>query len=207
MKYIRIICLIAICILFSSCTLEPVAPLPTDYYYRLPEPMSSVQNRVFADDVLVRNFRSNGLHLERALVFSKDERGLVLEQHHYHFWQDVPPRMLQAQLVSWLRAVDAAPLIMTDPSISHQYVISARIKRFERLITEGTVKVIVALEMQLQHRGTDRLLLISDYAAEIEASDRMVQSSIPVYAEALDSIFKIFLEDADKALGQIDRPD
>lgn len=203
MNKLHLIFLILLSFLITSCSLEPVGPVPTDHFYRLPEPTTILQKRVFDGDIFVRNFRSNGLHTERAILFSEDELGLVLEQHHYHFWQDTPQRMLQTQLISWLRAMDAAPFVMTDPSIAHDYVITSRIKRFERQIKkEASAIVIVAIEMQLQKRGTDQLLLASDYAAEVEVGVGTVQGSIPAYAEALESIFTAFLADAEQALSQ-----
>ncbi len=202
MKQIPVIVLIIFFSLLSSCSFDPVAPVPTDQYYRLPDPAPSIKKQVFDGDVYLRNFRSKGLYRGRAMLYSEDEQGLVLKQHHYHYWQDSPPRMLQAQLLTWLRTANAAPLVMTDPSIAHQYVISARINRLERHLKEKSASVIVALEIQLQKRGTDKLLLASDYVAEIEVENRTVKSAIPAYAEALDSIFTRFLEDAEKALSQ-----
>jgi ABC-type uncharacterized transport system auxiliary subunit len=205
MKQTPVVGLIILFSLLTSCSFAPVDPVPTDKYYRLPDPSPSIKKQVFDGDVYVRNFRSKGLYLGRAMLYSEDEQGLVLKQHHYHYWQDAPPRMLQAQLVSWLRSANAAPLVMTDPSIAHQYVISARIDRLERHLKKKSASVIVALEMQLQRRGTDKLLLANDYVEEIEIESRTVKSSIPVYAKALDSIFTRFLEDAEKVLAQDDK--
>lgn len=192
--------LILIMSLQAACSLPTIDPVPTDHYYRLSDPDASSFRQVFDGHVYVRNFRSDGLHLDRAMLYSKDQRALVLEQHHYHFWQDNPPKMLQKYLVDWLRAKNAAPLVVIDPAIAHTYIISGRIDRFERHLQEATATVIVTLELQLQRRGSDTLLLNKRYAVGIDVPDKRIESAIPVYAQALDEIFMRFLNDTEKDL-------
>ncbi len=202
MRLDYILVLIVLSFQIGGCAFQPIAPVPTDHYYRLPEPESVLKKKIFNGEVLVRRFHGSGLYMERALLFSKDPQGLVLEQHHYHFWYDTPPRMLQSQLVSWLRKMGAAPQVVTDSGIEHQYVITSRIQRFERILHAGTATVVVALELQLRKRHAKRVLLVREYREEIDIPDIKVQSAIHAYGKALDSIFLRFVEDAEKALQQ-----
>lgn len=193
-------------LLTSGCSLTPVGPVPTDHYYRLPDPTNLEPRQIFDKGVFVRSFRSDGLHLERAVLFSKDEQALVLEQHHYHFWQDSPQRMLQNHMVAWLRAAEVAPLVVSDPAVKHQYVITTQIKRFERHIAGSRSNALVALEIQLQRRGSREVLLVRDYSAEVSAENRKVASSIPAFAEALDDIFNRFVDEAAQIQRQAPNP-
>jgi len=178
----------------GSCGTAP--PVPVDYYYRLPEPRAEIVEPLTQGVILVKLFVTDGAHNERALLFSRDVDGLRLEQHHYHFWVDSPPRMLQGQLVSYLRAASAAPVVVADPSVRADLLISGRIKRFERNISGRTPLVRVALEMRVDLPEGSVPALIRDYAVDAKADGSGFPESINAFSESLDRLFAEFLADA-----------
>jgi ABC-type uncharacterized transport system auxiliary subunit len=178
----------------GSCGTAP--PVPVDYYYRLPEPRAETGEPLTQGVILVKLFLTDGVHNERALVFSRDADGLRLEQHHYHFWVDSPPRMVQAQLVSYLRAASAAPVVVADPSVPADLLVSGRIKRFERDISGRTPVVRVALEMRLDLSEGGVLVLVRDYSVETKVDGSGFPESAKAFSESLDRLFTEFLADA-----------
>ena len=63
--------------------------------------------------VSVQPLDADGLLRERPLVFGAKGRPHEMQQHDYHYWTAPPPRMLQGQMVSFLRRSGLAESVVT----------------------------------------------------------------------------------------------
>jgi ABC-type uncharacterized transport system auxiliary subunit len=140
---------------------------------------------------------AEGLLRERPLLYSATGGAHELQQHDYHYWMDPPPRMLQLQLVDYLRASGLAQSVVTpDLRIESDYQVSGRIKRLERLLGGGPVRVVAEIELSMVSSADNRLMVIGSYAAEAVADDDGVESSVLALNRALGQVFERFLTDA-----------
>ena len=194
-------------------------PVPRDHYYRVlvapptqgDAPQSaagqsaagqsaarpSATGIMFPGVLSVAPLDADGLLRERPLLYSATGRAHEMQQHDYHYWMDPPPKMLQAQLVDYLRASGLAKAVITpDLRVRPDYEITGRLKRFERLLGGGPTRVVAEVELAMVETGRNRLLVIETYSAEVAAADDSVEASVLALDQALARIFERFLADA-----------
>ncbi len=199
-------------------------PVPRDHYYRVMvappsraaasqtasiegaailgrlgpgQPGSAAGAVAFPGVLAVAQFEAEGLLRERPLLYSTTGSATELQQHDYHYWMDPPTRMLQLQLVDYLRASGLARSVVTPGlRIKADYEVNGRIRRLERLLGGGPPRVVVELELSLVARAHNALIVIWTYSAEAIAGDDGVESSVLALNRALGQVFERFLADA-----------
>ncbi len=197
-------------------------PVPRDHYYRIlvapPGHTATSQtaavpilaNRgefglaadsvVFSGVISVMPLEAEGLLRERPLLYSMTGSAQELQQHDYHYWMDPPPRMLQLQLVDYLRASGVAQSVVTPGlRIPSDYEVTGRIKRLERLLGGGPPRVVAEVELALVETGRNRLLVVESYTAEAASENDGVEASVLAFNRVLGDIFERFLADARKS--------
>lgn len=183
-------------------------PVPRDHYYRVlvtpPAQGSTLQSTTgqtaagitFPGVLSVAPLDADGLLRERPLLYSATGSATEMQQHDYHYWMDPPPKMLQAQLVDYLRASGLAKAVITpDLRVRSGYEITGRLKRFERLLGGGPTRVVAEIELALVETKGNQLLVIETYSAEVAAADDSVEASVLALNQALGRIFERFLVD------------
>ncbi len=176
-------------------------PVPRDHYYRVlvPPPAHDV-GVLFPGVISVAPLEAEGLLRERPLLFSASGQPHEMQQHDYHYWIDPPPRLLQGELIDYLRASGLARSVVSpDLRIDTDYQVTGRIKRLERLLGGGPPRVIAELELALVERDGAQLLVIQTYTAEANAADDTVEASVIALNQALGQIFGRFVADAGAA--------
>ncbi|MHA1153485.1 MAG: ABC-type transport auxiliary lipoprotein family protein [Alphaproteobacteria bacterium] len=194
-------------------------PVPRDHYYRVMVPTpsraaasqsasiegASVPGRpgsgvnvvAFPGVLSVAPLEAEGLLRERPLLYSATGSAYEMQQHDYHYWMDPPTRMLQLQLVDYLRASGLVQSVVTpDLRIKTDYEVNGRIKRLERLLGGGPTRVVVEMELSLVARANNDLIVVGTYTAEEIAADDGVESSVLALNQALGQVFERFLTDA-----------
>lgn len=199
-------------------------PIPRDHYYRilvtppsraaasqtasiegatvlgqlgLASPGSRAELVAFSGVLSVMPLEAEGLLRERPLLYSTTGRATEMQQHDYHYWMDPPTRMLQLQLVDYLRASGLVQSVVTpELRIEADYVVSGRIKRLERLLGGGPTRVVAELELSLVALATNELIVIGTYSAEAVAENDGVEASVLALNLALGQVFESFLTDA-----------
>ncbi len=163
----------------------------------LGQPGSRAEPLAFPGVLAVLPLEAEGLLRERPLLYSATGRATEMQQHDYHYWMDPPTRMLQLQLVDYLRASGLVQSVVTpDLRIQADYEVSGRIKRLERLLGGGPIRVVVELELSLVARATNDLIVVGSYRAGAIAADDGVESSVLALNRALRQVFESFLTDA-----------
>ncbi len=180
----------------SGC-LGATPPLPRDHFYRVMVRPPLDATAQFPGTISVAPIEAEGLLRERPLLFSKSGAHEV-QQHDYHYWIEAPPRMLQTQLVDYLRASGAANSVITpDLRLPADYEVTGRIRRLERLLQGDTTRVVAELELAMTENRGQRLVVVQSYGAEIAAKDDSVEASVQALDSALSEIFARFVADAD----------
>ncbi len=175
--------------------LGKVPAIPEDHYYRLPMPAPQPAASRMAGTVAVALPRADGLHSERAVLYSRKDRPLEILRHHYFFWAESPPRLIQDHLIEYLRAAQAADaVIRTQTGDDAKLRIESRLMRFERLVGASPNQVLVELELSLR-RNDDTSSRQHVYRARAPVADDTVYASVQAFGKALDSIYAKFLHD------------
>ncbi len=192
----RPVAVLWVCLALGACSKQE--PVPPDHFYRLPDPRPQVRydQPPFAGLVLVRGFRADALHSERAIVFADDAKALTLQRYHYHFWLDGPPRLLQEYMVSFLRTANFAELVNSDPGLVPDFEVTGKIRRLERQVGEHASSALVDMELSISKPRARRPILIKDYTARVDVANDAVSSSVEAMEQGIRRIFSQFVQDA-----------
>ncbi|NIP73550.1 MAG: ABC transporter [Gammaproteobacteria bacterium] len=182
-------------VLLAACVgVQP--PVPEDRFYRLPDTDGSehLQEPLLDGTVAVARPTAGGLHHERAVLYIDSERPLEIRRHNYYFWGDSPPRLIQAHLLSYLRAVGVGERVMPfDPAVRADHVISGRLLRFERLLGPQGPAVVVSLELQLGAGGKSARGPADTYTITRPVTDDSVSAAAQGFGAALEEIYGRFV--------------
>jgi len=180
----------------TSCAVPP--PVPEDNYYQLPKATIKAQTKALAQDIAIKRLVSDGLHGERALLYSKADQALQLKQYHYHHWSDAPPRMLQEYLISALRQANVANTVTNyDPGQRTELTLSGKIRHFEQIGRGKKNEVLVEVELQL-HDKAYKIVHLKDYRVSQIAQSAKPHDLVNAYGKALNTIVKNFINDWSK---------
>ncbi len=191
--------------LLAGC-LGSAPPVPRDHYYRLlvPTPEQSAGEAPLPGIMTVELLQADGLLRERPLLYSESGESYELQQHNYHYWNDAPPRMLQDQMVTYLRRSGVSRQVVTpDMRIRADYQVSGKVRRLERLLGGGPPRVFVEIELALLRLSDDPVLVVETFSAEETAADESVDASIVALNRATAEIFDRFLAQVRFAAGQV----
>lgn len=163
------------------------SPVPEDHFYRLqaPQPEQSLEApRVPL--LAVEALDSDGLHRQRALLYSEDPGQRSLKQYHYHFWRDAPPRLVQDYLTAWLRGTGLAGEVVEgysgEPDV---YRIQGRLWRFEQVTDGAQVRVVVHLELWVRGPGGRAGLFREDYRVGEVVTGTGILATVTAFERAL----------------------
>jgi len=189
----RVVLLMAGFALLAACGQTRI---PQDHYYRLNlAAPHRVTAPVLSGTLVVKRFDANGLLQGRSIIHSRASTPLEAEAYHYHHWADIPPVMLQQQLVAYLRRAGvAARVAAADADIQADYLITGNIHRFERAV-DGVATGIIELELGLIRKASGHILFSHTYRREIRASGGTMLDTVAALNTGTREIYAEFLHD------------
>jgi len=183
----------------GACGSAPPAPPAPDRFYRLPAPTSMAAGKPLVAGVLrVQPMRAEGLHGERAVLYSDSGDALRLEQASNVFWAEAPPRLIQRYIIAYLRAGELAPMVVDESVREADFEVRGRILQFERVLDGDGEAVDLALVLRLE-TGYGRPVLVEEYRRR-RAVAGGGSASAGAFAAALDAVLEAFIADARRAL-------
>lgn len=188
----------ALVVLIAGCgSMEPV---PSDTFYRLKLERPSAAGSWGEHMVRVAKFRANGLHRERAIAHSNADE-LAIKQHRYHLWTESPERLLQDELISYLRAAEVGKTIAGSSASAADIEIRGTVTQMEQVVSGNDTKVAVVLSFDLiAPAAATTLLLAREYRETRDASGEDVTAAVKAISAAVEAIFARFVSDAEQAL-------
>jgi ABC-type uncharacterized transport system auxiliary subunit len=171
-------------------------PVPEKYFYRLPEAHpEKLKTPLARTAISIERLASSAQHNERAILFSEDAAGTRLQQHHYDFWVETPPLLVQDFLITWLRSAGAAPQVLPDDLAgSAELRVLGFVRRFE-ILRGAAPAVAVSVELRAQRRDGKGLLLVRDYSDTEPLSGGALAAAPGAFSAALGRIAARFSSD------------
>lgn len=125
----------------------------------------------------------------RPIVFSEASNPTEVNAYYYHFWLEPPGVMLRDRLVAYLRAAGAAKTVVTpELRLEPDFVLTAKIKRIEQ-VRGSSPKVVMALDIAVNSRLDDHLLMLKTYEVEKATADDSVAAAVAALGDVLTTIF------------------
>jgi len=171
-------------------------PPPRDRYYRLlaGADAAPLSKPALKGILVVEQLTTDGLLLERPLLFTTSSAGNEVQQHDYHYWIDRPPNMVQQQIVEYLRARNVAKSIVTPRlRVDATYRLVGSIKRMERILGDGGNRVVVELELGVLRARDGRLIMIDTYREERPADAADIKSAVAAINAAFEACLDRFV--------------
>jgi ABC-type uncharacterized transport system auxiliary subunit len=179
-----------------ACSAQP--PVPEDNFYHLPRVKLQSNQQAMSGELAVKRLVTDGLHSERAMLYSESGQDLQLKQYHYHHWTDSPPRMLQEHLISALRSASVASTVVNyDPAQRNAYTLSGKIRHFEQVGRGKNSEVLVGLELRLDDKN-GKPVLLKDYHYTQAANSSAPHDLVIAFGAALNKIYVEFISDLAK---------
>lgn len=176
--------------------------VPREHYYRLitENPAAGFDPPILGGSLMVEPLVGNGLTNERPLLYSSKDNPLELQQYHYHYWVDTPPRMLQVQMISYLRAHGLSANVFTpETRLLPDYALSGRINRLERVIGGASSDAVIELEISVSDARDGRVILRETYLAEEPTGDDMA-SVVEAFNRGFAIILRKVVADLERSL-------
>ena len=194
---VRALFVLACLALTSACgVVGPSQPVPEEHYYRLELPAPKAGASGLKGVVVVDALEAAAIYARRAIVYSEDPQHLTLQEYHYHFWTDPPPRLLQQALVSHLRQAQPAATVADEAGRAlWDYRVSGRVLRFERLRAGPGWQTAVDIELRVDAAGERRPLLVKNYTRNQAVGGESMEATVQAFARAVAEIFADFLND------------
>jgi len=200
-RFITPMLAVAVIVLAGGLAACSQPPLPKDHFYRvlISPPQAGMAAKTaprFKGGLEVARFAVEGITAKLPIVYSDAANPNEVMAYTYHMWTEAPEAMVSEQLVNYLRAAKIADTVVTpEARINAAYVVSGRIKRFERIIIGAASKGLVFLELGLRERKSNKLLYMNTYRAEIKASEDGVGGAVAALNKGVAQIFARFTAD------------
>lgn len=194
--------LIALLLLALAGCSAPQA-IPDFRYYRLAPAgaIAALPAPILDQPLVVTDFRADGVHGERPILYANDPDSLKTSQYHYQLWNDPPPVMVQRRLQELL-GVARVSAYVTDrlsPRLPG-YRLSGDIHRFERVLVDGQpTEAVMGVRLRLQLDGAELPLIERDYLVRMPVSGPRVEDSAVALSAAVDEVARRLLEDLRKS--------
>lgn len=195
-KFLSIMLLSLFCMSILSCMTQQ--SLPQDHYYRLPDqPAEKVSRRLLNGTLGVGLFKTDGMLNDRSILTVDSEHPVEIYRSDYHLWQEVPGVLIQKNMTSYLQRVGAAgQIVLFEPGMDVDWLVSGRLLRFEVLEGKGGNEVRVHMEISVfQKENRDRLFL-ETYRVTVPCRDTSMVAAVEGLGESLQRIYNQFLADS-----------
>lgn len=171
------------------------APVPEDRFYRLPMAGGQLKKGQALARVLVAGpLQARGIYNERAMLYIRGEQPLEVLRYHYHYWLQSPSQLVQEHMLSYLRNTGMAnEVVAYGTHLKHDYQVSGRLLRFERLINRDGVSVIARIEFTLEKSG--RPVLIRTYEHTLRVANDSMHATADAMGHALEQIYRQLVTD------------
>ncbi len=176
-------------------------PLPDDHYYRLDigaPGTAPATTPPLIDSLNVRRINMVGIYGERPLLYSSVQAPTELRQYHYHYWADNPARLIQEQLVEYLRAARLARVVTAtanDTGAVTQYQLDGTLLRFEQILDGNRAHAQVVMDLTLQRTADGQRVFRKRYRADILAHDSTPLATTQALGQALTQCYAAFSTD------------
>ena len=182
--------LAASALVLAACSAPEAVP---DFrYYRL-APASAIEplaKPLLDQPLVIENFRADGVHGERPILYANDPDSLKISQYHYQLWNDPPPVMVQRRLLDMLADAGVSAHV-TDRLATRIpiYRLQGTIYRFERVLVDGqATEAVVAMRLRIDADGMDLPLLERDELVRVPVKGNSVEEAAIALSAGIDQI-------------------
>jgi len=184
---------LSLIVFFAACASSP--PVPQDNFYHLAT-IKAPETHQHQLTIALKDFQSEGLYRERALLYINAQHPLQTRRYHYHFWIKSPTKLIRQHMTEYLLDSQFAKQIHDKRVIDDSdLLISGQLQRLDRIIDKETSKVIVRLRFDVTSRNAKINIFSKTYTVENEVKGKSIHDTVESYSTALIEIYEQFIAD------------
>lgn len=172
------------------------ATVPENHFYRLEiaAPDAAVK-RLLPGVLEVDRLLAAGELTQRSIVYRHADNPHQLKAYHYHFWNEPPGVLLQAELVDYLRGSGIADKVMTPEMRARpDFAVTGRVEKLERVIG-GSNAGVIEMNLVLRRVSDGKVLVAKTYTRNFTPKDDGLTALAKGFSAAARDIFKAFVDD------------
>ncbi len=171
--------------------------IPDDHYYRLPElKTSKLPSPLLNGSLRVKKVITHGIYAERTLIYTDKNNELKLTRYHYHHWEKSPAKIIQDNIVQYLKARGVAHKIsMHTRESKPDYILEAELVTLHRHVNAGSYSAAIAIDFRLFNNSNNSIFINKRYYSNITASSEHLVDTIKAYSQGFQQIYDEFIID------------
>ena len=168
---------------------------PRDHFYRLDIPAPSMAGTTLPGVLQVHRLRTDALTRGRAILRRESTADVEVVPYSYHLWIDSPTRLLQREMVGYLRRAGVAEKVATpEHGLKPTWTVSGDLVHLEHLTGAGP-SVLVELRLAVYRTAGKEKLLARTYRVEQPTAGADVKAAVVAFATALEGALERFAGD------------
>jgi cholesterol transport system auxiliary component len=172
------------------------ATVPENHFYRLEVAPPETKGKLLMPGVLeVDRLLAAGELTQRSIVYRNADNPHQMRAYHYHFWNEAPGVLLQAELINYLNAAGIAGKVLTPEMRARpDFAITGRVEKLERVIG-GSNAGVIEMNLVLRRVNDGTVLVAKTYTREFTPKDDGLTALVKGFSGAARDIFKAFVND------------
>lgn len=184
---------LSLILLFTACANSPPVPQDNFYHFATIKAPDTYQHQL---TIALKDFRSDGLYRERALLYINAQYPLQTRRYHYHFWIKSPTKLIRQHMKEYFLNSQFAKQVHDKRVIDDSdLLISGQLQRLDRIIDKETSKVIVGLRLDVTSRDDKINMFSKTYTVENKVKGKSIHDTVESYSTALSKIYEQFIAD------------
>lgn len=191
---IKRICVLALVAVVGACGGN--ATVPENHFYRLEvQPHDGAAKQVISGVLEVDRLLSAGELTQRSIVYRHADNPHQLKVYHYHFWNEPPGILLQAELVSYLQSAGVADKVVTpEMRVRPDFAVTGRVEKLERVVG-GSNAGTIEIKLVLRRVADGKVLVAKTYSRDFTPADDGLTPLVKGFSASAREIFKAFVDD------------
>lgn len=171
--------------------------IPDDHYYRLPELVAIKMTTPLLNGTLsVKRVITYGIYGERTLIYTDENNRNKLNRYHYHHWEKSPSKLIQDNIVQYLKSSGIAQNVISYSQNTHaDYLLEAELISMHRDITSKDYMADITINIQIYNKSNGAIYINKRYRSKITANSNELVSTIDAFGLSLKTIYDKLITD------------
>ncbi|MFV1984175.1 MAG: hypothetical protein ACC657_11595 [Thiohalomonadales bacterium] len=187
---IKLTLIILIILSLTSC-FGGSSSIPDDHYYRLPELVGTkITKPILNGSLGIKKIITHGIYGERTLIYTEKTDNIKLSRYHYHHWEKSPSKLIQDNLVQYLKTIGIAPDVVSyNLNTRTKYLLEAELISMHRDITSNGYIAVITMDIRLYNKSNNSIYINKRYYSKITANTDKLVDTIKAYGNGLQTIY------------------
>jgi len=171
--------------------------IPDDNYYRLPELSGQKLSTPLLTGILsIKKVITHGIYGERTLIYTDSRDNIKLNRYHYHHWEKSPSKLIQDNLVQYLKTIGIAQQVISHSQYtSANYLLEAELITLHRDMTTDGYIAVISIDIRIYNKSNNSIFINKRYHSKISTNSNKLVDTIKAYGDGFHNIYDELITD------------